>query len=113
MCPYAASRSLSNFSSPDAFLPERWLAESSSPGSPYANDARAVVQPFSVGPRSCLGKSLAYAEQRLILTKMIWNFDLSLPGGPGSGLDWDEQKTWSFWEKLPLEMRLTPIHRPS
>jgi cytochrome P450 len=39
------------FTQPDDFIPERWL------GDPiFANDERQAVQPFSVGPRNCIGK---------------------------------------------------------
>ena len=31
-------------------MPERWLGEAR-----YAGDKRAVMQPFHVGPRNCLG----------------------------------------------------------
>ena len=108
MCPYAASRSKSNFYLPDDYLPERWLEGSSTEGFKYYNDERAVVQPFSVGPRSCIGKTLANAELRVILAKLLWNSDISLPDGLDSGLDWDKQKTWSFWKKPELQGRLVP-----
>ena len=42
-----------NFASPDTFAPERWL-----PDSPlkYHHDDKAALQPFSLGPRGCIGK---------------------------------------------------------
>ena len=39
---------------------------------------RAVLQPFHVGPRNCVGRNLALAEMRVILAKMLWHFDLEL-----------------------------------
>lgn len=48
--PWAAYHSADNFHDPDAFVPERWLAGSGKV------DVLDAVQPFSVGPRSCLGK---------------------------------------------------------
>jgi cytochrome P450 len=48
---YAASRSPENFRDPEEFVPERWLGEEG-----YEGDRRDVVQPFSVGPRNCLGQ---------------------------------------------------------
>lgn len=50
---HAANHSPRNFTEPDAFAPERWLDER--PGK-YESDKREVVQPFSFGPRNCLGK---------------------------------------------------------
>ena len=40
-----------NFKDPDAFVPERWMGDPR-----YADDNRTAVQPFSFGPRNCLGK---------------------------------------------------------
>jgi cytochrome P450 len=60
---YAAFRSPLNFSRPKEFLPERWL------GAPeFENDTRKVLQPFSVGPRNCLGRGLAQVCSISILT---------------------------------------------
>ncbi|KAL0257660.1 hypothetical protein SLS55_006823 [Diplodia seriata] len=48
---YAAYRSDANFRNADAFVPERWM------GAPeYEGDRRDVFEPFSYGPRNCLGK---------------------------------------------------------
>lgn len=97
---YAACRSSSNFHRPDEFLPERWLA----PADPaFAADRREVSQPFSVGPRNCIGRQLAYAEMRLILAKILWNFDLELHEAEMQGRDWlGEQGVWILWDKGPL-----------
>ena len=47
--PIAASLSSANFESPLDFRPERWLGENS-------NDILEASQPFSLGPRGCLGR---------------------------------------------------------
>ena len=49
---YAAYHSSTNFYLPDVFIPERWLGEDKR----FENDNKAVLQPFSVGPRGCLGR---------------------------------------------------------
>ena len=102
---WAANHSPDNFRDPDRFVPERWLGDNK-----YAGDQRDVFQPFSVGPRNCIGRSLAYMETRLILAKLIWNFDLELM--PESR-HWDIQKTFLLYEKGPLYSRLTPVSRSS
>ena len=48
---HAAHRSTDNFAEPDVFAPERWLGEAR-----FANDIREASQPFSIGPRSCVGR---------------------------------------------------------
>ncbi|RMJ14371.1 hypothetical protein CDV36_005981 [Fusarium kuroshium] len=94
----AAYHSEKNFGQASEFLPERWLNE--------RGDCRAVFQPFSVGPRNCLGKNLAKAELRLILVRMLWRFDMELvPECEG----WmDGQKIYGFWTKPPLLVKLSP-----
>ncbi|KAH8882081.1 cytochrome P450 [Thozetella sp. PMI_491] len=61
------------FKDPESFVPERRLGDAR-----FDNDQREAFQPFSVGPRNCIGKDLAYAEMRLLLARMIWNFDIEL-----------------------------------
>ncbi|PQE06866.1 cytochrome P450 protein [Rutstroemia sp. NJR-2017a BVV2] len=50
---YAAFHSPANFHDPERFAPERWLA---SPPNEFFNDNTAAFQPFSMGPRNCIGK---------------------------------------------------------
>ena len=102
----AAYWSTSNFHRPDEFHPERWLPESTTnEKSNFFNDHRAVVQPFSVGPRNCIGRNLAYNEMRLILSRVLWNFDLELCE---ESVKWNETLSFVLWEKKPLWCRLTP-----
>ncbi|OLN81887.1 Cytochrome P450 1A1-like protein 2 [Colletotrichum chlorophyti] len=55
-----------------AFMPERWLV-----GENQEFDATAGPQlSFGLGVRSCFGKRLAYLELRIILTLIVWNFEL-------------------------------------
>ena len=49
--PFVAFRSPLNFEDAGAFIPERWMPEGG-----YNDDKKHAVQPFSVGPRNCLGK---------------------------------------------------------
>lgn len=48
---WSAYRFLRNFRDPDLFAPERFLGDAK-----YKDDVRSVVQPFSVGPRNCIGQ---------------------------------------------------------
>ncbi|KAM0123417.1 hypothetical protein ACHAO1_011300 [Botrytis cinerea] len=102
----AAYYSSLNFHKPECYIPERWLPEAKSdPLSPFFNDNRDVLQPFSVGPRNCIGRNLAYNEMRVILARTIWKFDLELcPESRG----WNDQKSYILWEKPSLMCKLTP-----
>ena len=101
---YPAYRSTRNFKNPDHFDPERWLGAEE-----YKDDNRAVFQPFSFGPRNCLGKNLAYAEMRLILAKMVSAFDWELAP---ECRDWDERcDVHVLWTKPELKVRFLPVKR--
>ncbi|OCL02961.1 putative cytochrome P450 monooxygenase [Glonium stellatum] len=103
------TRKPANFHKPNTFIPERWLPSSTAdPSSPFYHDRRGASQPFSTGPRNCLGKSLAYNEMRVILAKLLWNFDLELCS---ESKDWDNQLTYTLWEKRPLMCRLHDVRK--
>lgn len=102
---YTAYRSPDNFHRPDEFLPERWLPGHSD-SAPFDGDNKACFQPFSYGPRGCLGKNLARAEMRLILSRLLWRFDLELVDGQE---DWvGGQLAYGLWRKTPLMCKLSP-----
>ncbi|TVY84721.1 Versicolorin B desaturase [Lachnellula suecica] len=92
-----------NFHEAANFLPERWLPSAEQPESPFYNDQRDAVQPFSVGSRSCMGKHLAWAEMRLVLARMLWEFDVNMAGKP---LKWEDLKTFLLVEKRPIDIRI-------
>lgn len=96
-----AYRHRSNFVEPETFLPERWLED---PDGRFAADRKAVFEPFSVGQRSCIGKTLALAEMKLILVKVLWHFDLVL--SERNEGDWCDQKSYMAHEKKPLYVKL-------
>ena len=48
---YAASRSRSNFCRSEEFIPERFLGDDE-----WKSDRKDALQPFSYGPRNCIGK---------------------------------------------------------
>ncbi|RYO89206.1 hypothetical protein DL766_003612 [Monosporascus sp. MC13-8B] len=89
---------------PTTFAPERFLGDPR-----YKGDRLEAMQPFSTGPRNCIGKNLAYAEMRLILAKIVWNFDMVLED---DSRDWlEDQKSYVLWDKPSLNVRLTPVAR--
>lgn len=50
---YPTFHSTRNFVRPESFAPERWLPEGAIE---FENDNKAAFNPFSVGPRACLGR---------------------------------------------------------
>ncbi|KAI0814215.1 cytochrome P450 [Xylaria sp. FL0064] len=97
--PIAMSLSPANFHRANEFLPERFLPEKERPAV-FDNDVRESQKPFGLGTRSCLGKSLAMAEMRLVLAQLVWNFELSQAEGPG--VRWNELKTFVVVQKVPI-----------
>ncbi|KAH8165590.1 hypothetical protein CIB48_g2662 [Xylaria polymorpha] len=50
---WATYQSTQNFANPTEFIPERWLDDAPAP---YKFDDKSSLQPFSMGPRNCIGK---------------------------------------------------------
>jgi hypothetical protein len=113
---------------PDSYRPERWLGDEK-----YAADRKDAYKPFSFGPRDCVGKklvprpfpisdpnaaagidkprncSLSYAEMRLILARIVWNFDMNLDRRSENWIE--QQECYVLWRKPPLYVNLTPVIR--
>ncbi|KAB2575197.1 putative sterigmatocystin biosynthesis P450 monooxygenase [Lasiodiplodia theobromae] len=103
---WPAYHSAHNFARPEEFIPERWLPEASVKGE-FVNDERRIVQPFSKGPRSCIGKNLALHEMRLALASTFRQFDIV---ATDDSKDWmQRQKCHVVWEKPPLMMKVKPV----
>ncbi|KAI4643954.1 hypothetical protein J4E85_010836 [Alternaria conjuncta] len=107
---WAVHHNPNNFVQPDSFIPERWLGPDHPYHDPQFNaDKKSAFQPFSFGPRNCIGKNLAYNELRIIAARFIWNFDLELQVGSHG---WpDNQRAFFVWEKDPLWVQLKEVER--
>jgi cytochrome P450 len=71
---------------PFAFVPERWIPGSSPCITANAvATARAAFCPFSVGPRGCIGKGMAYSELSTALARVLWVYDMRLAPGARVG----------------------------
>ncbi|KAK4240414.1 cytochrome P450 [Achaetomium macrosporum] len=94
-----------NWFRPDSFLPERWLPEA---GPEFARDCKASFKPFLVGPQNCLGQELANLTLRLIVSKLLLNFDLRLE--PESDMTWQtDLPVYNVWIKPPLMVQLAKL----
>lgn len=96
--PVAACLSEKNFEAPFEFRPERWL------GSDFNDDPEAS-QPFSMGPRGCLGRNLAWIELSLLLSKILWTYDIELLN---KDVDWlRDSRMAMLWDKPKLMIKTT------
>ncbi|KAI4859907.1 cytochrome P450 [Hypoxylon rubiginosum] len=98
--PMAASLDPANFTDPLTFKPERWIDTGNSGKN---RDILEASQPFSMGARVCIGKSLGWMEMRTTLAKVIWTFDLE----PADlNVDWlRDSRMQTLWVKPPLKIR--------
>ncbi|EKG12580.1 PAS domain-containing protein [Macrophomina phaseolina MS6] len=107
---WAAYQTEEYFRDAHRFAPERWLAGGDEGDGAeyqkYSGDERKVFQPFGVGPRSCLGMNLAYHEIRLMLSYLLWHFDLELCK---ESENWMDQKVFVLWSKNPLMVKVKPV----
>ncbi|TEY35963.1 hypothetical protein BOTCAL_0570g00020 [Botryotinia calthae] len=96
----AAYTSADNFSSPEQFIPSRWLVNSKM--DIHNSDA---FHPFSIGPRNCIGKSFGLLEVKLIIARLLWEFKIEKEP---QEWEWDEQRAYLLWEKRPLFVKMVP-----
>ncbi|KAG9235155.1 cytochrome protein [Amylocarpus encephaloides] len=80
---YAIHHNAAYYPNPFGYRPERWCAESA-PGVKADSVvlAQSAFNPFSIGPRGCVGKGLAMTELMLTMAMMLSRFDLELVKGP-------------------------------
>ncbi|KAI0475694.1 isotrichodermin C-15 hydroxylase [Xylariaceae sp. FL0804] len=98
---YAIHHNPAYYPEPFAYKPERWLASESK--SDVAR-AQAAFCPFSVGPRGCIGKGLAYAEMTTALARVLLLYDLRSsaasatdPGQGGrAGAEWGRHRAGEY-----------------
>ncbi|EFQ25191.1 cytochrome P450 [Colletotrichum graminicola] len=60
----------------DVFRPERWLVTDDETGGERYDATSGPAIPFGLGTRGCFGRKLAYLELKLLVTLIIWNFEL-------------------------------------
>jgi cytochrome P450 len=105
--PLTLSFSKEHFHEPYVWHPERWLEDAqTNPSSPYFKDDRKCVKTFGHGLRGCIGEPLAWAEMRLILSKLIHAFDIVKADTARSEIIWEDQNVLGVLEKHPLDVKL-------
>jgi len=92
---YALHHNAACFPDPFAFRPERWSAATATPDlAPFVDKAQAAFCAFSIGPRGCIGRGLAYVEMTTTMARCLFQYDVRL--APGTHLG--EGGRWGKWE---------------
>lgn len=62
---------------PDSYnyRPERWIHSTNGPSQEDVDLAHSAWNPFSLGPRGCVGRGLAMMEISLTLARVVWQYD--------------------------------------
>lgn len=85
---YSLHHSEKYYEDPDKFVPERWLKKDQT-------SAQMPLTPFSIGPRSCIGKGLAMHEMMLTMAVLITKFDFRVLEE-----DWEESDLFLLRDHL-------------
>jgi cytochrome P450 len=112
---YSIHRLPSVYPAPMEYRPERWLPELSAPqGSLQHPDlvaaARTAFSAFSHGPRSCVGKGLAYMEIMVILARLLVGWDIRRAHGSEEML---EKGRWDLGRRIVGGVEFCPIEYPT
>ena len=86
---YSLHHNPAYFPEPLVYKPERWLTDETATPARLEEIKRAqsAFCPFSVGPRGCIGKGVAYLELTVALARTLWMYDLRLAGDTRMGAD--------------------------
>jgi cytochrome P450 len=57
-----------------------------------------------MGVNVCIGRSLAWMEMRVIMAKMLWNFDWTMDKNDGEAFE--KAKAYHVWVKNSLHIKL-------
>jgi cytochrome P450 len=69
---YTLLRDREAFDNPDVFDPDRWI------NGDKERMSKAHL-PFSIGPRACIGRNIAYFEQIIVIATLAHLYDFELP----------------------------------
>lgn len=63
--------------------------------------------PFNQGPRACPGSSIAWAETKLFVAKVLWTFEMKAV--PDQKIQFDRHFTfYSMWENPEFWVKFEP-----
>ncbi|KAI9154895.1 putative isotrichodermin c-15 hydroxylase protein [Paramyrothecium foliicola] len=108
---FALGRNSAYFHEPMKFRPERWLpADHPLYDSSFQKGQRKGLYPFSLGPRGCVGREVAWTQGRMVISKMLWVFDIIRVPGQDFDLERDLLH-YGFLAKPKLQVRFVPVER--
>lgn len=108
---YTVQHNPAYYPRPFSYIPERWVVGARKTFSTDGSEdvvteqdvalAQSAFCPFSVGPRGCIGKGLAYVEMMTTLARVLFMYDLRKAAGfdPAEGspdLEWGRQRVDEF-----------------
>jgi cytochrome P450 len=74
----------------------------------FAKDDLKSLHFFSLGPRACLGRELAWAEGKLLMAKLLWSFDVIRV--PGQSINLEETLLhYGFLQKPDFKAQFIPV----
>jgi cytochrome P450 len=76
--------------------------------SAFAGDHLKSLHPFSLGPRVCMGREMAWTQAKLFLAKVLWSFDVSKIEGQDFNLERDLLH-YGFFDKPELHVSFVPV----
>lgn len=82
---YTLHHNTEYFPEPFEYRPERWIVDPPQVTEQDVAVAHSAFCPFSVGPRSCIGRGMAYMELRATIARTLFLYDLRLASGSTLG----------------------------
>ena len=87
---YAIQHHDAYYPQPFQYIPERWLVEDNvEPRNLRSAEsvarAKSAFCPFSVGPRGCVGKGMAYKELMIVVARLVYLFEMRIAPGSTAG----------------------------
>lgn len=89
---YAIHHKSDYFAKPFDYIPERWIVDSKTDESRAIKNtdedvalSKSAFCPFSIGPRGCIGKGLAYTELLTAVARLVCLYDMKTVGGKNTG----------------------------
>lgn len=101
-CIYAIHHNTEYFPDPFTYRPARWLSDSGRIEDKVTGPelAHSAFNPFSIGPRGCIGKTLAITELLLVMATIFSRFEFTADGakvgGGAAGAEDGRHRAWEY-----------------